>query len=66
MSREELCSVESVLEKYIPGEELDEVKRILFGRPAGGLELSEAVLAKAAEDDYEDLRIRGLKIQNQR
>ena len=30
----ELSSVESVLEKYIPEEELGEVKRILFGRPA--------------------------------
>ena len=53
MSREELYSLESVLDKYVPSEELGEVKRILFGRPAGQLELSEALLAKAADDDYE-------------
>ena len=53
MAREELHSIESVLDKYVPGEELAEVKRILFGNPAECLELSEEVVAKAGEDDYE-------------
>ena len=53
MSGEELASLETVLEKYIPPQELAEVKRILYGRPAGALELSEAALVKAAEEDYE-------------
>jgi len=53
MAREELHSIESVLDKYVPGEELAEVKRILFGKPAECLELSEEVVAKAGEDDYE-------------
>ena len=53
MAREELHSVESVLEKYVPAEELVEVKRILFGKPAESLTLSEEVLARAGEEDYE-------------
>ena len=53
MSGEELHSLETVLEKYVPPQELAEVKRILYGRPAGVLELGEAALAKAGEDDYE-------------
>ena len=53
MSGEELSSLETVLEKYVPPQELAEVKRILYGRPAGVLELTEAALAGAAEEDYE-------------
>ena len=53
MSGEELASLESVLQKYIPPGELAEVNRILYGRPAGALELGEAATAKAAEEDYE-------------
>ena len=53
MSGLEVTSLESVLEKYIPPEELTEVNRILYGRPAGVLELSEAALAAAGQDDYE-------------
>ena len=53
MSGEELNSLEAVLEKYVPPQELAEVKRILYGRPAGVLELTEAALAGAAEEDYE-------------
>jgi len=45
--------VESVLEKYVPAEELVEVKRILFGKPAESLTLSEEVVARAGEEDYE-------------
>ena len=53
MSGQELNSLEAVLEKYVPPQELAEVKRILYGRPAGVLELTEAALAGAAEEDYE-------------
>ena len=53
MSGQELNSLEAVLEKYVPLQELAEVKRILYGRPAGVLELTEAALAGAAEEDYE-------------
>ena len=34
MSGEQLESVEGVLEKYIPGPELEEVKRVLYGKPS--------------------------------
>ena len=34
MSAQQLESIESVLEKYVPSPELDEVKRILYGKPA--------------------------------
>ena len=53
MSGEELTSLESVLQKYIPAQELAEVQRILYGKPAEVLELGEAALTKAAEQDYE-------------
>jgi len=53
MSGEELTSLESVLQKYVPPGELAEVNRILYGRPAGVLELGDAARAKAAEEDYE-------------
>lgn len=33
MSSVNLKSLQDCLEKYIPGEELKEVKRIIFGRP---------------------------------
>ena len=34
MSGDEIASLESVIEKYIPEPELGEVKRILYGKPA--------------------------------
>jgi len=49
----ELGSVESVLEKHLPEEELREIKRILYGKPAGSLPLSEECISRAGEDGYE-------------
>ena len=34
MSAEQLDSIESVLKKYIPPEELSEVQRVLYGKPS--------------------------------
>ena len=53
MAQEELYSVESVLQRYVPAEELVEVKRILFGKPAESLSLDEEVVSRAGEEDYE-------------
>jgi len=49
----ELASVESVLEKHLPEEELGEVKRILYGRPARPMKISEEAQNRASEGGYE-------------
>jgi len=49
----ELTSVESVLEKHLPENELAEVKRILYGKPAGSLPLREESLNRASEGNYD-------------
>lgn len=48
MAKAETKSVESILEKYIPQEELKEVKRILFGFNQGEL-VQEAALEPVAQ-----------------
>ena len=53
MSGEELTSLETVLQKYIPPQELAEVQRILYGKPAGVLELGETARSQAEDQDYE-------------
>jgi beta-ureidopropionase len=52
----EIESVESVLEKYVPEEELAEVRRILYGSGTRKLPLSAAA-KKAAEDGDFELRL---------
>jgi len=49
----ELSSVESVLEKHLPEEELAEVKRILYGKQARPLEISEESINRANEGGYD-------------
>jgi len=53
MSAEQCESLESVLEKYVPHPELAEVKRILYGKPVKELELAEATVGRAEDDDYQ-------------
>jgi len=53
MSAEQCESLESVLEKYVPQPELAEVKRILYGKPVKELELSEATVSRAGDEDYQ-------------
>jgi len=53
MSAEQLDSLETVLNKYIPPQELSEVQRILYGKPSEELDLSESIRSKADEDGYE-------------
>jgi len=53
MSAEQLDSIESVLKKYIPPEELSEVQRVLYGKPSLELDLSDRIKSKADEDGYE-------------
>merc|ERR1711970_1123846 len=49
----ELASVESVLEKHLPEQELAEVKRILYGRPARPLDIGEECARSAGDGGYE-------------
>lgn len=49
----ELASVESVLEKHLPEQELAEVKRILYGRPARALDIGEECARTAGDAGYE-------------
>jgi len=49
----ELASVESVLEKHLPEQELAEVKRILYGRPARALDIGEECARSAGDAGYE-------------
>lgn len=49
----ELVSVESVLEKYVPQDELTEVKRVLYGKPVEPLDLGADEGTKAEEGGYE-------------
>jgi len=53
MSAEQLESIESVLNKYIPPQELSEVQRVLYGKPSEELDLGESIKTKADEDGYE-------------
>merc|ERR1711885_80564 len=53
MSAEQCESLESVLEKFVPQPELAEVKRILYGKPVKELELSEATISRAGDEDYQ-------------
>jgi len=53
MSAEQCESLESVLEKYVPQPELAEVKRILYGKPVKQLDLSEATVSRAGDEDYQ-------------
>jgi len=49
----ELTSVEMVLEKHLPEQELAEVKRILYGRPARALDVGEECTRVAGDGGYE-------------
>jgi len=49
----ELSSVESVLEKHLPGPELEEVKRILYGRPAKAMVVDSDCMEQAESEDYD-------------
>jgi len=49
----ELTSVESVLEKHLPDEELAEVKRILYGKQARSLVISDESINRANEGGYD-------------
>lgn len=49
----ELTSLESVLEKHLPEDELAEVRRILYGKQTKGLELSEESINRGEEGGYE-------------
>ncbi|XP_059910740.1 beta-ureidopropionase [Gadus macrocephalus] len=53
MSGFEFESLEKTLEKYIPENELTEVKRILFGNPTKNLELHSSAEIVASERDFE-------------
>ncbi|KAG7263007.1 hypothetical protein CRUP_016524 [Coryphaenoides rupestris] len=53
MSGFELESLERTLENHIPGDELAEVKRILFGNSTKKLELPECAVSAASERDFE-------------
>jgi len=57
----EIDSVEAVLEKYIPaGDDLNEIKRVLYGKPAKELDLSESTVTRAENDGYQ---VAGWKIE---
>lgn len=56
---DELESVHSVLEKYIPPEELDRINRILLGNKLQALEFQSTAEERAREEDYE---MKGWKI----
>lgn len=49
----ELKSLESILDKYIPEDELNEVKRILYGKQLCKLSLPASAQALAKERDFE-------------
>lgn len=49
----EFTSLESCLEKHLPPKELEEVKRILYGKPVSKLELPEGALKMAAHGNFE-------------
>jgi len=46
-------SLDSCLEKHLPAKELEEVKRILYGKPVSKLELPARALKFADENDFE-------------
>ncbi|KRX10203.1 Carbon-nitrogen hydrolase [Pseudocohnilembus persalinus] len=58
-SKPELKSVEAALNKYLPPEELAEVKRILYGNPVSNLEFSSQAKSLAEELNME---LKGYKI----
>ena len=49
----ELTSLEEVLEQFLPEDQLAEVQRVLYGRPAKALELEEEVKESAKAKDFE-------------
>ena len=49
----ELTSLEGVLEQFLPKGELAEVQRVLYGRPAKILELSQEARESARVNDFE-------------
>jgi len=51
--KEKIDSIESVLEKNLSGDELSEVKRILYGRDLAKLDLPEKAKSKADSLDFE-------------
>jgi len=54
MSGEQIDSVEAVLDKYIPaGDELNEIKRVLYGKPAKELQLSDSTTTRAENEGYQ-------------
>ncbi|XP_031552475.1 beta-ureidopropionase-like [Actinia tenebrosa] len=55
-----IVSLENCLEKHIPPEELQEVKRILYGKPASPLNLPEEAVKFAQSHDFE---LAGYKIE---
>merc|ERR1711973_68541 len=52
-SREKIDCIESVLEKNLTGDDLSEVKRILYGRDLTKLELPESAKSKADSMDFQ-------------
>jgi len=54
----ELESLESVLEEHIPKEKLGEVRRILYGKEAQKLEVSEVAVSNAEEMDFQVMSYR--------
>ena len=52
-SKQSIESVESVLEKNLSGDELSEVKRILYGRDLPPLKLPESALKQADQLDFQ-------------
>ncbi|KAJ8379529.1 hypothetical protein SKAU_G00003070 [Synaphobranchus kaupii] len=53
MAGSQLESLEKTLEKYIPPDELKDVRRILFGNDTKKLELSKCAVEAALERDFE-------------
>jgi len=49
----EITSLESILSKYVPEAELEEVNRILYGRKCGKLDIDSDVKGRAEAENYE-------------
>lgn len=58
--KSELRSVEATLDKYLPPEELAEVKRILYGKPCAQLQFSQQATELAEQIGLE---LKGYKIE---
>ena len=49
----EIESIESILEKHVPAEELSEVKRVLYGRELPKLSLAQEAVDVAEDNDFQ-------------